>query len=220
MSRATTFLFQEIFPDYDTWELWADEMGIINMGEELDKQFNEFCYTQISRHYYNQNIRYNESDAFLNELAIVYADHFAQYRQQKIIIDAIQNTTLEEIQLLSQTISKMVSNQEQEDDSTADHTNLVNEANNPNTQPEDATKPLNYISRQNYNIFNNKGASKSKGKADASNDISIRGGRLGSYVVALQQMPSAQIREFLDRYRYLFMQMLPNNVYLYYEVED
>ena len=80
---------------------------------------------------------------------------------------------------------------------------INNMANNPNDEPEDPTKPLNFISAQTYNL-------KVQGKAR-------------TYLERLNSLPTLNIYKFLHNdkpeemgFEDLFVQIIPNQDYIYF----
>lgn len=148
MSTAFTFYFEELIPDYNTWKGIIQQANIVNYDDVLESNFDVFCYNLLSRHFSHQNIRYYEPEAFILELVNVYENKFKQFKKEKELIDAMQDLTLQELQLIQ--------------------TSIVNMANNPNDQVEDPTQPLNYISAQTYT---NLQSNRLKAYLDALNNI-------------------------------------------------
>lgn len=180
MSTAFTFYFNEIIANYDDWkEVMSD---IVNYDDEIESAFDLYCHKLISRHYHNVNVRYSEPDAFIFELQNVYENKFKQFLKQKQIIDEVYKLT--------------------NDDIVTQTTGLNNLANNPNEEPSDPTKPLNFISAQSLNI--------------------VKDSKVRAYLTALNSIPTLNIYNFFkaqNEYEMsfddLFMQVIPNNYGVY-----
>lgn len=146
---AFTFFFQEIFSSYDDWkQFFENNSTIVDYTDPLEAQFDNFCYNILTRHFHNVNIRYDTISAFLSELLNVYENKFKQFLNEKKVIDAISQLTIEDYQIVSK--------------------GLTNMANNPNDDVEDPTQPLNYISAQTYNQIE---SNKLKAYLDALNNM-------------------------------------------------
>ena len=72
---------------------------------------------------------------------------------------------------------------------------LANSANNPNTEVDDPTEPLAFISNQTY--------------------TQIKDNELQAYLRAISLIPSKRIREFLTKIRPLFKTYIPNQIFIY-----
>lgn len=131
MSDAFTFYFEDIFHDYDTWKSVMEEYSTIDYTKTEEAAFDQFCFKLLFRHYNHANIRYDTPDAFVSELLNVYENKFKQFMTEKRIIDKMSDLTLDELQIVS--------------------TTLTNMANNPNDDVSDPLQPLNYISAQTFN---------------------------------------------------------------------
>lgn len=176
---AYTFYFEDIIPDYESWK---NVMTFLDYDDPIIANFDLFCFNLISRHYSKANVRYSDPESFKAELFNVYQNKFNQFLQEKQIIDAIHKLTLEEM---------LIAN-----------TSLSNMANNPNTEPDDPTKPLNFISAQTYMTQSN--------------------GRVRAYLEALNNIPSLNIYKFFKAnnefemgFDDLFMVVIPNQEYYY-----
>ena len=134
MSTAYTFYFEDIIPDYDTWQSIMEQESFINYEDATQSAFDQFVYKLVSRHYTHCNIRYSTPEPFVLELVNVYQNKFAQFLKEKNIIDEMYNLTNEELVLVNNA--------------------LTNIANNPNDAPADPLQPLQYISAQTYTQSN------------------------------------------------------------------
>lgn len=130
MSTATTFYFNEIFPTYDSWKIYVEQLDLVDYNKQMEASFDAYCYNILSRYFSNVNIRYREKNAFLCQLANVYTNKFKKYLQQKELIDSLYKLTIEDFQLIQKS--------------------LVNMASNPNSKPDNPLKPLDFISEQSY----------------------------------------------------------------------
>lgn len=128
MSDAVTFYFEELIPDYDTFNSLCNELGIPNTAE--DTTFKTYLYNVLNRYFYHQNVRYEEPGAFITQFGNVLLNKYYKYKKYKEVIDAMYNLTLDEMRIVTD--------------------GLTNVANNPNDAPEDPLKPLEYISMQTY----------------------------------------------------------------------
>lgn len=128
MSDAVTFYFEEVIPDYATFNTLCDELGIPDTAE--DTTFKTYLYNILKRYFYHQNIRYEEPNAFIYQFGNVLQNKYYKYKKYKEIIDAMYNLTLDEIRVITD--------------------GLTNVANNPNDAPEDPLQPLEFISAQTY----------------------------------------------------------------------
>lgn len=188
MGTALTFLFADIFPTYAEWRTFSAQINAVGENPEPDVlAFDQFCYNALYRTFAKQNVRYTTQEQFVNALATVYEQKFTQFYKQKQIIDSIYNLTEADYILASQT--------------------LTNIANNPNTEPADPMKPLQFISAQTVS--------------------SLTDNRLKAYLDALNNMPMLDITKFIYgerdnpknihfmQFADLFMQVLPNTVNIY-----
>lgn len=182
MSVTETFYFNEIFPNYDSWKTLCETADIVDYTDALESEFDKYCYKLLMRHYTHCNIRYFEPDAFICELFNVYENKFKQFKKEKELIDYTYKLSNEDFVKLNESITNM--------------------ANNPNTEPEDPTKPLQFISAQSYSV-------------QSSN-------RLQSYLYALNNMPTLNIYKFFKAdnkndmgFDDLFMNVQPINIPIY-----
>lgn len=179
--ESFTFYFNEIIPDYETWKANVEQLGIIDYNDPLDAQFDVFCYNLIDRQYHNVNVRYNTPYAFLGSLLNVYLNKYKLFKKEKELIDEIYKLSLKDIELINTTLSNM--------------------ANNPNDEPNDPTKPLNFISAQTYQ--------------------QLTDNRFKAYFNALNNMPTLNVFKFLKGtpeelgFEDLFMNVQPNLKYYY-----
>lgn len=182
MSDATTFKFEDIIPDYETFKGYISQFGIVNYNDNMEANFDIYCYNILSKFFHGQNVRYTTPNDFIFSLALVYQNKFSDFMKQKELIDKMHKLTDDDIVYLNQTLS--------------------NVANNPNDEPQDATKPLNFISGQTFQT--------------------IKGNKFNAYLNALNNMPTLNIFNFIHckncdemGFTDLFMNVQPNNIYLY-----
>lgn len=135
MSFATTFYFQDVFPDYDSWKNMMITTGIVDYNDSVEAAFDKYCFNLLARHYRNNNIRYLDPNDFACELVNVYENNFKAFKKKKELIDSIYNLTLDEITEITKAIT--------------------NVANNPNDVVKDPESPINFISAQTYQIGKN-----------------------------------------------------------------
>ena len=129
MKSSYTFYFEEVFPTYEDWrEFMQTYNGSIDYTNAEDANFDRFCYKLLAQRFTHCNIRYSSINAFKAELLNVYENKFKEYQKEKAIIDATYQLTLKDLELVT--------------------TALMNQANNPNTIPEDPLAPLEFISNQ------------------------------------------------------------------------
>ncbi len=155
-----------------------------------DPVFNQFVYNVINLSYLKANIRYNEKEAFMAGLVNVLMNKYAKFKKEKELINSIYKLTLDEINVINDA--------------------LTNQSENPNTSPTNPLEPLNYVSSQTFQRISNN--------------------RLNAYLNAINNLPSFNTFEFLkggkNEYKWelqindLFMQVLPNNIYLYNKEEE
>lgn len=136
MTRIT-FYFQDIISSYNDWYEKISKNIIGENADGTEQAFDMWAYNLLKRYFFNQNVRYNEPEAFIEMLINVYTNRFKQFYKQKQLIDKIYQLTDNEILIVSKGLS--------------------NYANNPNTAPDDPTQPLNFVTSQSYSqITDNK----------------------------------------------------------------
>lgn len=121
MSIAFTFLFKEIFEDYDEWkDFIQSNSNIIDYEDAIQSEFDEYCWNILSRHFSNVNIRYGTPELFKNALLNVYENKFQQFLKQKQLIDEIYKMTLDEIASLNDTLTNLARNPNEANDIDSD----------------------------------------------------------------------------------------------------
>lgn len=149
IETAYTFYFEEIFPNYNSWESFIKlSSDIVDYDNPEDATFDLFCFNLLFRHYNHTNIRYSSEQAFLSELLNVYHNKFTQFKREKELIQDIAGLTIEELQVVNTAITNM--------------------SNNPNVDVDDPTTPLKFISAQTYNAVK---SNKLKAYLDALNNM-------------------------------------------------
>lgn len=190
---ATTMFFDEIFPTFNDWKEFSHQLAMIgdNPTSDIDN-FDHYCYDLLYRQFAKQNIRYDRPELFLNALASVYEEKFRAFKRERDLLNKIYNITFDELEIINNTVSNI--------------------ANNPNTKPDDPTKPLQYVSAQTF--------------------TRITDNKLRAYMQALNNLPMLNIERFIfgdradPRNKYfihfsdLFMQILPRNINLYEKGEN
>lgn len=146
---ALTFYLENIFESYDDWkDFIQNNSSFVDYDDEIQANFDKWCFNLLMRHFNHTNIRYSTPNAFLGELLNVYENKFKQFMQEKSVIDKIHSLTTKDFELIQ--------------------TSLSNIANNPNDDTADPTKPLNFISGQTYQIAN---SNKLRAYLDALNNM-------------------------------------------------
>lgn len=118
-----------------------------------------------------------------------YTTPEAFYNQFSIILDDELDRYIRRYKLIQKSI-------EITDDDLIEFNKMVqNYANNPNTKPDNPLDPLEYVTSQNYSVqFSNK---------------------LEAYVNAINNMPSNYSEAFLDKFKDLFINIIPQNIPIY-----
>lgn len=131
----TAGTFTDIIPDYDTWHNYSMQWGVVDFDDAAQAAFDKFCFTVLSSHFRDWDVRYLDETAFLLKLGNVYRDRFQKWMAQKRIIDYVHQLTPEDLQVVSEA--------------------LTNQAINPNTLPTNPKAPLSYITDQTYSMLTN-----------------------------------------------------------------
>lgn len=179
MSTALTFFFKEIFPDVESWLEFFKEYDIASLESDQDQSFARHMFKIIYRRFHNSNVQYDTQDAFKCDLANIIEDCFAKYKKQVEIAQKLYDMSENDILELSST--------------------LANSGNNPNTQPNDPKKPLDYFGAQVFSF--------------------VKSGKLVGYLTALQSIPTKMIGAVLTDCAGLFKRIIPNQIYLFEGVE-
>lgn len=129
---TTTFYFNDIFPDLDTFTVFCESYGIYDTG--LDQAANtamtNWAWQELFARYSFNSVQYDTPDAFKVAFAQVLRQHWAQYSQQIALIKKVVALTDDEYLYALERI--------------------VNQSYNPNSEVEDPRKPLNFISAQTF----------------------------------------------------------------------
>lgn len=175
MSSALTFYFKEIFPDVASFQAFLTDFQVVDITNAENLTFANYIYKILFRRYHNSNVQYDTPDDFKCDLANILEDNFAKYQRQLSLIKSMQQLTEDEIATIG--------------------TALANQANNPNTKPNDPTQPLEYISAQAFTL--------------------TKDNKLLAYLRAIQSVPTQLIDELLLRCVNLFKTILPKTVAIY-----
>lgn len=168
---ALTYYFQEIFPDYETFKKFTDSLEIYSTDDTISEEFNKYLFEILFAHFYNNNVRYDSIDCFELEFGNVYKNNFKMLQMRKATIDKIYQLTDDDLKELS--------------------TSLTNLAYNPNTEPDNPLKPLNYVSNQSYSVANM--------------------GKLNAYITAINSIPDLDAGNIISKFEWLFIQIYPDS---------
>lgn len=168
---ALTYYFQEVFPDYETFKQFTDTLDIYSADDTVSEEFNKYMFEILFAHFYNNNVRYDSIDFFELEFGNVYKNNFKMLKMRKTQIDKIYQLTDEELAQLT--------------------SNLTNLAYNPNNEPDDPLKPLNYVSNQSYSVANM--------------------GKLNAYITAINSIPDLDAGNIISKFEWLFIQVYPDS---------
>lgn len=172
MSKQT-FYFEEIFPEYADFKAVTDLLNLY--VDDASELVNQKLYDLLMRRFCKDSIAYDTPEAFIVEFSLAYEENFKQYIAKNKLVDAINELTVEDFKVLTESLS--------------------NSALNPNNAPEDPKQPLPYVSSQLYNLN--------------------KSGPLGAFLGALDNVPTARNYEFLNKFEYLFLQILVRKTALY-----
>lgn len=129
MSTTKTFLFQDVFANYNQFKEMTDDLQLYESDDAVSEAFNQYLFNIIYLRWKGNSINYGTIDEFKMSFSFVYHDIFAKYKMQKDLIDKVQKLTAEELEILTDSIS--------------------NGAYNPNTAPEKPFDLIKYVSSQN-----------------------------------------------------------------------
>ena len=129
---AFTFFWQEIFPDYATFKEFTDDLELYADTDTVSENFNQYIYGVLSRHFYDNNIRYDTIDAFKMEFASAYINNFKMLQKRKDLLEKQYLLTTDELEVITKSI--------------------VNSAFNPNDELEHPLEPIPFVSAQNYSV--------------------------------------------------------------------
>ena len=201
MSNAYTYYFNDIFTKYKDWKDFITTTGIVDYNDTIQSNYDFYFYKLLSYHFSHQNIRYFEINSFLLELTNVYSNRFKQYMRKIQFAEKLYNLTEDEILYLEKSIIDNA------------NTGITNLANNPNNDVAEPTQPLSYISNQTY----------SNGTGQ-SVDTKLKN-KLDMFLKYIQNLPGLSAYEFISKrenefdmsFKDLFMQVLPNQKYVYHK---
>lgn len=132
---AFTFFWQEVFPDYNTFKEFTDNLELYKTTEPIDtvsEELNKFIYGILSRQFYNNNIRYDDVEAFKMAFASAYINNFNLIKKRKNLLEAQYQLTNEDLEIISK--------------------NIINSSYNPNNALTNPLEPIDYVSAQNYTV--------------------------------------------------------------------
>ena len=169
-----TFYFYQIFEDYTTFKEFTDQLHLYT--DDADELLNQYIYENLMLKFARYNIAYDNIQDFKDEFALAYRENFIQFKNWKNLIDNINNLSIDDLKILSETVT--------------------NSALNPNTAVAEPLKPFSYVTSQLY-----------------GRSISAP---LVAYLTALNTMPTQRLYEFLNKFNYLFLQILTRHTPIYY----
>ena len=124
----TALSFLDVFEDYNTFKAFTDTIGLYPATDTVAEAFNQSIYLNICNRFQNIDLNYYEEDPFKAEFSIAYQQYFKQFLSKKKIVDATNGITLDDYQIISESLS--------------------NFANNPNTVTSDPWELLTYTAQQ------------------------------------------------------------------------
>lgn len=170
---AITFLFKEIFPTKNDWAEFIQAYTAIDYSE--DNSFIDYLYTKFYRYYGNANVNYETKEEFKCYFSIGFEDYYYKYKTQYNQIKKLYAITDDEILKVGEAIR--------------------NEADNPNDKPDDPTKPLEYITRQDYTVD--------------------KGSKFYKFNDYINKLTDLRTRKFLDTFATYFKWVYTNKKYIY-----
>ena len=169
-----TFTFLEIFPNYEFFKEKILEESILPAAD-IDEPTLKYIWALMYRSFGNIEVMYTVKQDFIDRFLNEFEDYFAKIKREREIISKIHKLSDDELLIVSESIN--------------------NFANNPNDLPEDPTKPLSYISNQNWGRITN--------------------GKIAAYLQALNNLPSYRSGEIIKKFRPLFWDSLTSTCYIY-----
>lgn len=124
----TALSFLDVFEDYNSFKAFTDTIGLYPSTDTVAEAFNQSIYLNICNRFQNIDLNYYEEDPFKAEFSIAYQQYFKQFLSKKKIVDATNGITLDDYQIISESLS--------------------NFANNPNTVTTDPWELLTYTAQQ------------------------------------------------------------------------
>lgn len=177
MSSALTFYFKEIFPNFEKFKDFLTQYDVVDVTDNNNLNFAKYVYKVLFRRYCNSNVQYDTIEDFCCDLANILEDNFDKYKRQFEIIKDMYNLTNDELAILNKA--------------------LANNSLNPNTEVDDPTQPLNYISAQAFSYTSDN--------------------KVNAFMRALENMPTKLVDSLLRRCVNLFKTILPNQIFVYKE---
>lgn len=174
-SSSLTFYFKEIYPSFEKFKDFINKYEIVDLSNEENLTFAKYIYKILFRRFHNSNIQYDTIEDFECDFANIIEDNFEKYKKQVEIAKKMQNLTDEELIQINSA--------------------LANQSNNPNTELEDPTKPINFVSSQAFTL--------------------AKDNKLTAYLRALQTIPTQLIDAMLMRCRTLFKTIISNQIFVY-----
>lgn len=168
-----TFLFKNIFKDYDSFKDFLIEEEIYTADEY--QEIHKWLFKVLFREYSDSSVMYDTINGFKADFANRYYDYFLRIKKTKDLIEKINNITDEELLIINESINNI--------------------SNNDNSFESDIRKPLTYISSQNFSTATNN--------------------KLESYVKAINNMQTLQIKYILGVFRDLFIYIYNKEEYYY-----
>lgn len=180
MSSALTFYFKEIYPTFTDFEVFLNNYEVVDLSNVENLTFAKYLYKILFRKYHNSNIQYDTIADFECDFANIIENSFSKYQTQLSLIQKMQNLTEAELITIN--------------------TSLANQSLNPNTELDDPTQPLEFVSAQAFSI--------------------ARDNKMQAYLRALSSIPTQLIDAMLLRCQNLFKTIIPNQVYVFKNKED
>lgn len=129
---AFTFFWQEIFPDYETFKDFTDELELYSENDTISENFNQYLYSILTAHFFNNNVRYDTIESFKSAFSIAYVNNFKLLKKRTELLEKQFEITEEEFSIITR--------------------NIVNSAFNPNNAVDNPLEPIEYVSAQNYSV--------------------------------------------------------------------
>lgn len=126
--NSLTFYFDEIIPDYETWQSYVSTRNFVNYKDATESAFDKWVYTIFSAQYDKHNIRYDNPESFILKVLNIYENKFKQFLTEVNTLKDIYGLTAEDFALVNNSIASR--------------------ANNPNFSQASPTTWLGYISNQ------------------------------------------------------------------------
>ena len=124
----TALSFLDVFENYDAFKDFTDVIGLYPDTDTVSEAFNQSIYWNIVNRYGDTDVNYYEGEPFKAEFTIAYKQYFKQFLSKKKIVDATNGITLDDYQIISESLS--------------------NFSNNPNKLRTDPWELLTYTSQQ------------------------------------------------------------------------